>query len=183
METHFSLDQIEAGLIASPRDGGRLDMIVCRPNIDERRVLERAELDGVYGLVGDSWLSRGSAMTAGGSAHPDMQITIMNSRVIQAITQDRSLWPLAGDQLFVDLDLSDDNLPPGQRIAVGTALLEITAVPHTGCAKFAARFGHDAVKFVNSPEGRRLRRRGLNARVIRPGTICVGDVVTRIGSE
>jgi hypothetical protein len=183
MQRHLRLTDIEAGLAASPQDDGRLEMIVSRPDTEERLVMDRADLDCVYGLVGDNWLSRGSALTPDGSAHPDMQVTIMNSRVIQAITQDRSLWPLAGDQLFVDLDLSFDNLPPGRRLAIGTAVLEITTVPHTGCDKFTARFGHDAVSFVNSPEGRRMRRRGLNARVLRPGTVSVGDVVTKIFSS
>jgi MOSC domain-containing protein YiiM len=109
-----------------------------------------------------------------------VQITIMNSRVIQAITQDRSRWPLAGDQLFIDLDLSADNLPPGQRIAIGTVILEISAVPHTGCAKFTERFGHGAIRFVNDSEGMRQRRRGLNARVIQAGVIGVSDTVSKV---
>ncbi len=119
-------------------------------------------------------------MTADGSAHPANQITLMNSRVIGALAGEPARWPPAGDQLFVDLDLSEENLPAGQPVAVGTAVLEITALPHTGCAKFTARYGQDAVRFVNSPEGRRLRRRGANARVVQGGAICAGDAVRKL---
>jgi MOSC domain-containing protein YiiM len=179
MDEYLTEAAIEARLAelgASPSDHGTLEMIVCRPQVDERLVLQRGELDPTHGLIGDSWHSRSSA-------HLDAQITIMNSRVIHALTPDHSRWPLAGDQLFIDLDLSEENLPPGQRLAIGTAVVEITATPHTGCAKFTARFGHDAVRFVNSPEGRRLHRRGLNARVVQAGTVSAGDGVTKIKSD
>lgn len=180
MDKHFSFAEIQDRLTlsgASPRDGGRLEMIVARPELGARRVLARGELDYAVGLVGDNWLARGSASTADGSANPDAQITIMNSRMIDALAADRDDWPLAGDQLFIDLDLSEENLPAGQRIAIGAAVLEITPMPHTGCAKFTERFGHDAIRFVNSPEGRQQRRRGLNARVVQPGAINVSDEV------
>jgi hypothetical protein len=180
---HLTMQELQDGLIelgASPQDRGILEMIVCRPAIGERLILERAELDLIDGLIGDNWRTRGSKHTEDGSAHPDAQITIMNSRTIQSITQDRSRWPLAGDQLFIDLDLSVENLPAGQRIAIGTAILEVTSKPHNGCQKFTERFGHDAIRLVNSPEGRQMRRRGVNARVVQAGTICVGDMVTKI---
>jgi hypothetical protein len=114
------------------------------------------------------------------SAHPEAQITLMNSRVIQLLSGGRESWPLAGDQLFVDLDLSIDNLPAGQRLSIGSAVLEITAMPHTGCDKFTARFGHDAIRFVNSREGRAARRRGIYARVVQAGTIRAGDTISKI---
>lgn len=183
MSRYLTMDELEAGLVEigqSPKEKGMLEMIVCRPDEDERLVLEHAELDPTEGLIGDNWRARGSRHTEDGKAHPDSQIAIMNSRIIQLLAQDRSRWPLAGDQLYVDLDVSSDNLPPGQQITIGTALLEITDMPHTGCAKFTERYGHDAIRFVNSPEGRRFRRRGLYARVLRPGTISVGDVVSKV---
>jgi MOSC domain-containing protein YiiM len=110
-----------------------------------------------------------------------MQINLMSSRVVQLVSQDRSRWHLAGDQLYVDLDLSDGNLPPGTRLAIGSAVIEVTAQPHTGCAKFVERFGLDAMRFVNAPERSDLHLRGINARVVRPGAIRVGDAVTRLG--
>lgn len=181
--SHPTLQELEAGLEAtrrSPHDNGALDMIVRRPQADERQILEHGILDTAAGLTGDNWRTRGSSRTADGSAHPDMQLTLMNSRVIALLAQDQARWPLAGDQLFVDLDLSEANLPPGTRLALGLALIEVTAIPHTGCNKFAARFGPDALKLVNSPLGRQLHLRGINARVVEGGAIRVGDAVRKI---
>jgi hypothetical protein len=164
----------------SPKDAGVLAMIVRRPQTGVREVLTEGELDQVEGLAGDSWSSRGSSRTADGSAHPDMQLTIMNARVIALVAQSKERWPLAGDQLFIDLDLSADNVPPGTRLSVGSAVIEVTEQPHTGCQKFMSRFGQDALKFINSPTGKQLQLRGVNAKVVRPGMIRVGDVVKKM---
>jgi hypothetical protein len=184
MDTKYlTTEELEAGLediYLSPKDDGRINMIVCRPDDDERKVLLKAKLDLTEGLVGDNWKVRGSKSTADGSAHPEMQLNIMNSRVIALLAQEQDRWKLAGDQLYIDMDLSDTNLPAGTRLALGTAVIEITAKPHTGCKKFAARFGQDAIKFVNSPLGKELHLRGINARVIQSGTIQVGDAVKKI---
>ena len=182
---HLRLEQLHAGLphiLASPMDDGALELIVRRPAVDQREVLDVAELDLSEGLVGDTWRSRSSSRTADGSAHPDMQLNLMNARVAHLVAGARSRWPLAGDQLYVDLDLSEANLAPWTRLAVGQAIIQITDQPHTGCGKFVARFGADAMKFVNSTEGRRLRLRGANARVVRPGTIRVGERVRKLPS-
>jgi MOSC domain-containing protein YiiM len=176
-------DELEAALDdirRSPKDEGILDLIVRRPAADEREVLEEGELDLVEGLVGDTWRTRGSGSTPDGSSHPDMQLTIMNARMIAFLAQDKARWPLAGDQLFVDMDLSAENLAPGTRLAIGSAVVEVTDKPHTGCKKFTARFGLDAMKFVNSPVGRELHLRGINTKVVQPGTLRAGDVVKKI---
>ena len=130
--------------------------------------------------MGDCWSTRGSSSTPDGAANPDMQINIMSARVVALVAQHKDRWPLAGDQLYLDLDLSEDNLPPGTLLALGTAVLEVTPPPHTGCRKFVARFGVEAMKFVNSPLGRQLNLRGINARVVQSGTIRLGDLATRI---
>lgn len=179
---HLTRSELEAGLddiSCSPKDCGALELIVRRKALDDREELEQGELDMVVGLKGDTWWIRASSRTADGSAHPDMQLTIMNARAAALVAQDKSRWALAGDQLFIDLDLSAANLPPGARLAVGSAVIEITAQPHNGCQKFVARFGLDAMTFVNSPVGKELHLRGVNAKVIRPGVIRVGDVVTK----
>ncbi len=180
---HLTKEELEAGLkdiTQSPKDNGVLEMIVCRPEVDERDVLEIAMLEVTEGLVGDNWKTRGSKSTPDGSAHPEMQINIMNSRTIALLAQDQDRWQLAGDQLFIDMDLSAENLPAGTKLALGSAILEVTAKPHTGCDKFVARFGRDAALFVNSTEGKKLHLRGINAKVIQTGTIHVGDVVKKI---
>ena len=180
---HLTMGELEAGLDdirQSPQDVGVLQLIVRRPQTDEREILEKGQLDLLEGLVGDDWKPRGSSSTPDGSSHPDMQLTLMNTRLIALVAQNKDRWQLAGDQLFVDLDLSAENLPPGTRLAVGSAVIEVTAQPHTGCSKFAARFGRDAVKFVNSPVGKQLHLRGINARVVQPGVIRVGDVVKKM---
>ena len=180
---HIPLDQIQAGkpsILGAPADAGRLEMIVRRPAVNARELLEAATLDVVQGLVGDTWKDRGSSRTSDNTPHPDMQLTLMGVRVISLLAGDRSRWPLAGDQLFVDFDLSAANLPAGTRLAIGTAVIEVTAQPHTGCGKFVERFGVEAMKLVNSPEGRALNLRGINARVVTAGEVRVGDRVRKI---
>ena len=179
---HLALSELEAGLDEirrAPKDDGVLKLIVRRPNTGEREVIEQGRLDPSVGLVGDNWSTRGSSKTTTGDAHPGMQLNIMSARVAALLAQTEERWSLAGDQLFIDLDLSAANLPPGTRLAIGTAVIEVTDQPHTGCGKFVSRFGVDATKFVNSPVGRALQLRGINARVVTAGTICAGDVVRK----
>lgn len=180
---HLAMAELEAGLEAirqSPKHEGVLQLIVRRPRTEAREVLEAGQLDPAQGLVGDNWRSRGSSRTADGAAHPDMQLNIMNARTIALVAREKERWQLAGDQLFIDLDLSVDNMSPGTRLALGSAVIEVTDQPHTGCNKFAGRFGLEALKWVNSPVGKQLRLRGLNARVVQPGAIRVGDVVKKL---
>ena len=180
---HLTTSELEAGLEEigrSPENGGVLEMIVRRPQIGEREILDEGALDLAQGLVGDSWKLRSSRRTADGTPHPDRQLNLMNSRVVALLSQDKSRWHLAGDQLFVDFDLSERNVPAGTRLAIGSAILEVTAEPHTGCSKFVERFGLDATKFVNSSERKALNLRGVNARVVRPGAVRVGDTVSRL---
>jgi hypothetical protein len=194
--------ELEAGLDLvrrSPAAQGTVELIVRRPAVDERQVLTRAQLDRIVGLVGDTWNRRPSTRTPDATPHPDMQLNIINARFSALIARydvgaaraagaaggavngrpDRR--PLAGDQLHLDLDLSEANLPAGTRLRLGTAVIEITDQPHTGCAKFSARFGADALRFVNSPVGRALRLRGANARVVTDGIVSSGDPVTKLG--
>ena len=180
---HLTTEQLEAALDhlrQTPKDDGVVELIVRRPEVDQREVLDEAELDVIVGLVGDNWKVRGSKRTPDGSAHPEMQINIMNSRVTALVAQERERWPLAGDQLYIDMDLGRENLPAGSRIAVGSAVLEVSPLPHTGCKKFVARFGTEAMEFVNSELGKILCLRGINARVIQGGTVKVGQTAKKI---
>jgi len=171
--------ELEAGLDdirRSPGDAGIVELITRRPRVGEREVLAEAELDVEVGLVGDSWSTR----TSSKPRHPEKQLTLMNVRVIRLITYDPHDWPLAGDQLYVDLALAGENLPAGTRLALGTAVIEVTTQPHTGCAKFSARFGSDVMRWVNSETGRALNLRGINTRVIEGGSVRRGDTICKI---
>ena len=182
MARHLSTAELEQGLdtiLASPKDNGTLELIVRRPGVDTRESLAAGQLDTEHGLVGDNWLARGSRHTPDGEADPEMQLNIMNARVATLVADDPGRRELAGDQLYLDMDLSYDNLPPGTRLEIGDAIIEVTEPPHTGCRKFAERFGRDAMVFVNSGPGKKLNFRGINAKVVRPGGIRVGDVAKK----
>ena len=180
---HLTTDELAAGLshvLGSPADLGTVDLIVRRPGVDEREELDVAELNTVEGVAGDTWNQRFSKRTDDGSPHPDMQLNIINSRVSALLAANPNRRGLAGDQLHIDLDLRDVNLPAGTRLALGTAVIEVTDQPHTGCAKFTQRFGLDAHRWVNSPEGKVHKLRGINAKVVTPGTITRGDQITKL---
>jgi len=180
---HLTMAELEAALDHlrdAPKDGGVVQLIVRRPRVDEREVLEEAELDPVQGLIGDSWCYRGSSKTADGGPHPEMQINIMNVRVTALVAQEKTRWSLAGDQLYIDMDLSKENLPAGTRLAIGSAVVEVSPLPHTGCHKFVSRFGMDAMKFVNSTVGKELCLRGINARVVQAGVVRLGSTAKKL---
>jgi hypothetical protein len=180
---HLTLAELEAGLDdirQSPKDEGALRLIVRRPRAGQREVLDEGALDLDEGLVGDTWRARAIARSTDGVPYLLTQLNIMNARVIALVAGPKARWPLAGDQLFIDIDLSDDNMAPGTQLALGSAVIEVTAEPHTGCQKFLTRFGADAVKFVNSRLGRHLHLRGVNARVVRAGVIRVGDTAKKL---
>ena len=175
----LSMEQLDAGLAAienSPKDAGEIRLIVCRPGVNERKELAVAELDLKLGLIGDNWFSR-DYKTA---ANPEMQLNLMNSRAIALIAQTEDRWKLAGDQFYVDFDLSPKNLPPGSQLKLGDAIIEITAVPHLGCKKFMDRYGKDAFLWVNSKRGKSLNLRGINAKIIQAGMVKKGQIIEKI---
>ncbi len=178
MRTLADLDACLDRVRASPRDTGSIAMIVLRTSEGQRAVVEEVALDDVKGVVGDRWVHKPSRHTPDGSPNLEQQLTLMNVRAISAIAE-RDRWPLAGDQLYVDFDVSEANLPAGTRLSIGEAIVEISAVPHAGCAKFTERFGSDATKWVNSGVGRALRLRGVNARIVRAGIVRRGDSLQR----
>jgi hypothetical protein len=180
---HLGSDDLERGLdfiLESPRDNGIVEMIVRRPTVDEREVLEFGDLDIDRGLIGDNWLERCLARDDGQIPKPETQLNIMNSRVIALVATSKDRWDLAGDQIYIDLDLSKENLPAGMRLEIGEAVIEASSIPHTGCRKFVDRFGIEAMKFVNSRQGKKLCLRGINARVVKPGRIRPGDIARKL---
>ena len=183
--THRTLAELEAAapaLAASPRERGRLEMIVVRPGVDRRETPASVACTVAAGIEGDDWAARGSRHTDDGRANPDQQIAVMNAAYLDLIAGSRDRWPLAGDQLVVDLDLSEDHLQAGDRLRVGQVEVVVTPHAHNGCAKFRDRFGVDAVRFANGPTGRRLHLRGIYVRVVVPGTMQVGDTIERVGA-
>jgi hypothetical protein len=182
----MTMEELEAGLEnvrRSPRERGVLEMIVRRPEVGAREVLDHGQLDLLHGLIGDTWHVRPGRGRADGTPHPEKQLNIMNARAVALVAQERDRWALAGDQLFVDFDLSEINVPPGTRLEVGDAIVEVTPPAHLGCSKFVSRFGEDAMNWVNSPVGRDLHLRGVNARVVKPGAIRRGDVIRKVPVE
>jgi MOSC domain-containing protein YiiM len=174
---HVDLSTLEAGIgeiRRSPAEVGTVELIVRRPAENEREVLSEAQLDTGEGMIGDGWLARDGDVWR--------QITVMNARSVALLAGSRDRWPLAGDQLYVDFDLSAENLPPGARVEVGAAILEVSDKPHRGCKKFSARYGLDALRFVNSRAGYALNLRGINARVVRSGVVRAGDTVRKLTS-
>ena len=182
MSLYIGAEELEAGLpaiLAAPADVGTVELVVRRPAEEEREVLDEAELTAHDGLVGDDWRARNARRKRPND--PATQITLMNARVVDLVSGgDRDRWALAGDQLYVDLDLSTENLPPGTRLRAGTALLEVTDEPHTGCAKFTERFGPAAIRFVNGRAGRPHRLRGMYAKVVEDGVVRPGDSITKL---
>ena len=177
---HLTTDAIRTKMpyvLDSPKNNGVLEMIVRRPGVNEREIVTSGLLDLDQGLVGDNWLKRGSSRTQNGLGHPEMQLNIMNFRFAELVAGSRERVRLAGDQLYVDLDLGKENLPAGSRLSIGSAVVEITQVPHLGCKKFVERFGVEAMKFANSEFGRTHNLRGVNAKVIAGGEIKTGDEI------
>ena len=185
MQKHLPLADLQAGLpgiLASPVDNGVLRAVVIRPGPGTRTDLESCDLSLAGGAHGDAWANGCWKSTDDGRPHPDVQICIMNARCIETIAGERANWSPAGDNLFVDLDLTPENLPAGQRLGIGTAIIEVTDTPHNGCANFTRRYGRDATIFVNKGEGRTLRLRGIYARVVQDGRVSVGDRVIKVAS-
>lgn len=182
--THRTTAELETHvdhLRAAPADAGTLEMVVRRPAVDQREILEEGFLDEVDGLVGDNWLERATSIAIAEGRHLKAQINVMSARMVQILAPTFDEQALAGDQLYLDLDISLTNLPAGSRLAIGDeAVIEVTDKPHNGCAKFTARFGDDATAFVNSPVGKELRLRGLNAQVVAGGAIRPGDKVRKL---
>jgi GNAT superfamily N-acetyltransferase len=168
-------------LDALPRDAGTVRLVVARPASGGREVLSEGRLAADVGLVGDNWLPRGSRHSADGSALLDMQLNLTSYAMIEFLAQEGDRVALAGDQLYLDLDLSHDNLPTGTQLHFGVegagAVVVVTDTPHQGCAKFINRYGREAMTFVNGPEGKPRRLRGLCARVVRDGAVRPGDQV------
>jgi MOSC domain-containing protein YiiM len=176
--TREQLDARIEHIAAAPSGLGTVELVVARPAKGERVVLDAGELRPGVGLVGDNYLERGSSKPGGGPADPLAELNLMSARALGAVAgSDRSNWPPAGDQLIVDFDLSEANCPAGTRLSVGGAVIEVTTKPHSGCAKFADRYGVEAARWINSRKD--LRLRGICAVVVEPGAVCQGDSISK----
>ncbi len=182
---HLTTEEINArvaALPAAPADGGSVTTLVIRPDTDEREIVSTISVAPGTGVAGDNYVARGDSKTPDGKAHPEAQLAVMNAAILDVLSDgDEERWPLAGDQLLVDFDLSTDNLPAGSRFSIGTAIFEVANKPHNGCAKFAQRFGIDASRFVNSDKVQRYR--GINVMVVTEGDVSVGDTITKLDAK
>jgi len=173
---HLGLDALEAGLRslpALPRTGGRV-VLICRRTPDgSRETPARTELTFADGVPGDDWSRRPPR-------DPEAQLAVMCAPVAELIANGQPLV-VFGDNLFVDLDLSNASLPTGTRLRVGGAVVEVTPKPHNGCSKFHARFGADALRFVQAKPTRDRNLRGIYWKVIEPGAVAVGDAIHVVG--
>jgi MOSC domain-containing protein YiiM len=172
MDSQPLLDAVRA----SPKDGGILKLIVLRLPNERREIPPQATLSVERGVAGDRWSLKANA-------DPLLQVSVMNSRFLEAIAGETNRMDLAGDNLIVDLDLHEDNVPPGTRLHIGNAVLEITDSPHTGCKKFERRYGKAALDLTNTPEGSALHLRGVLARVIQGGEVRLGDTILKKASH
>ena len=166
---HRPFAELEASLSALaelPKDSGRLALIVRRPADGVRETPQTVRLTPEEGVPGDSWGRSPSRKL-------DAQIAVMRRDVAELIANGQPLT-LFGDSLFVDFDISTPNLPTGSRLRVGEAVVEVTPMPHNGCAKFKGRFGQDALVFVNAKPTRHLNLRGIYWKVVEPGEVSVG---------
>jgi hypothetical protein len=178
--TSIELEQGLADVLASPTDAGRLTAIFVRPAPNERRTLDSATLTSEGGINGDRWVKDSYYRLKDGTSDPRCQVSMMNDRFLRQIAGDETEMCLAGDNLIVDLDLSESNLPAGNQVAIGPeVILEISDHKHTGCSKFARRYGANAKTFANNKQGTALHLRGRYARIVRGGTIRVGDAVRK----
>jgi len=171
-------DEINSNLsfiLSSPKDVGKIESIIVRRRKNERELRKEVFLSPEKGVEGDRWYDLSK-----GKPDPRRQLTIINSRLIKLLAQSVERMQLAGDNLIIDLDISDANLPVGQRLTIGKVMVEITDVPHTGCSRFAERYGNDAVEFINAPERSSLRLRGVYAKFLNSGLIHVGDIIKKI---
>lgn len=169
---HLSTAELEAAFRAlppAPKEAGRLTHIVRRPTKEAREVLQHARLSLADGLPGDGWSQKPAP-------DPAAQLTVMQIGVAEMLANGQSL-ALFGDNLFVDLDLAVENLPIGSRLRVGGAVVEVTPLPHDGCHKFNARFGTDALRFVNAKPTRHRNLRGIYWRILEAGDIEIGSAV------
>jgi MOSC domain-containing protein YiiM len=181
---HATEAELEQGLptvLASPRDAGQLEAIFVRPAPNERRALSSANLTVAGGIEGDRWAKDSRSRLEDGRSDPCCQVSLMNVRFLRQIAGSEDTLCLAGDNLIVDLDLSEANLPAGSRLAIGdSVILEISSKPHTGCSKLESRYGRDARTFMNNKRGKALHLRGRYGFVVTGGQIALGDAVRKL---
>ena len=176
--TYQTTEQLEAGMagvLDAPSAEGPVRLVVRRPGRGQREILAEGQLDTELGLVGDDWINRPGMNRD--TPSPYAQVTVMNARVAELISgdPDPASWAQCGDQLYVDLDISEANMPPGTRIGVGAAVLEVQSEPHTGCVQFRSWWGGDALRHISTEQGQALRMRGVNTRVVQSGIVRPGD--------
>jgi hypothetical protein len=181
MDNHVTFDKLQEGLAEisqAPKNHGNIELLVIRPVQYERKVVNEITMHPITGCEGDIWHSKKTSSTPDGKPNPERQVTLINSRVLALLEGAKDTWPKAGDQVYVDMDLSKENLPAGTDLSLGSAIIRVSAQPHNGCKKFAERYGIDATRFVNSSLGKAKSLRGINCYIVKEGIVKMGDTVS-----
>ena len=168
---------------SSPRDNGVVKLLVIRPETHVRTLPNAVVVSVEQGVVGDKWEAECTIKLENGKSNPDLQIAIINTKVIKEIAQsdfDMDRLALAGDNIYADLNLCEENMPVGQQIQIGNTLLEVTPFPHFGCKKFSERYSVEDLKVVNSTAGKPQHLRGIYVKVIKNGSISIGESIKKI---
>ena len=181
--SRIQLDQALPDVMAAPKDRAAIGMLCLRPERNQRKFVDQIEVSPQKGIAGERWLESPWLTTPEGAPHPGIQISILQQRVLDLVWQDRENTPHPGDTFVVDMDLSHDNLPVGQLLSVGTAILKVSDVFNDGCVKWKARYGAAAKDWIVADDHPKLRLRGVLCSVERAGLLKAGDFLTKIAAK
>lgn len=179
---HATMDELLAAtpsILDAPKDRAEISMLCLRPGYNQRRFVDHIDVSPEEGIPGERWSTRPWLTLPDGAAHPGIQVCILSKRVLDLVWRDRATTPHPGDTFIVDMDLSEDNLPDGQLLQAGSAVLRVSEVFNDGCVKWKARYGADAKDWVNLPEYRAARLRGILCSVEQAGRIANGDLLIK----
>ena len=183
--THATRDELDAAIphiLAAPKDGAAIEILCLRPERGQRRFVDEIEVTRAQGIPGERWATQPWLRLEDGRPHPGIQVCVISRRVLDLVWRDREATPHPGDTFVVDMDLSEANLPAGQLLRAGSAVLRVSEVFNDACVKWKVRYGEAAKDWVTAPGHPALRLRGILCSVERDGRIRNGDRLSKIGA-